>query len=119
MSAAPVQGPLQREDTHHGLEGMGWRLVPKSRAQGEPCPNVRFSASACWQPRCGLGTPAHPKQSMMRFYSQQLRFYGGIGLHARTISLCVLDAGGQLACEATVAASPDTGPADLVLSFVT
>jgi hypothetical protein len=56
---------------------------------------------------------------MMRFYSQQLRFYGGIGLHARTISLCVLDAGGQLACEATVAASPDTGPADLVLSFVT
>jgi hypothetical protein len=62
------------------------------RDQGERCPNVGFSASAFWQPRCGLGTPAHPKQSMMRFYWQQHRFYGGIDLHARTISLCVLDA---------------------------
>jgi hypothetical protein len=31
---------------------------------------------------------------MMRFYTQQHRFYCGVDLHARTISLCVLDTAG-------------------------
>ena len=32
---------------------------------------------------------------MMRFYDQQHRFYGGVDLHARTISLHILDAHGR------------------------
>jgi transposase len=43
---------------------------------------------------------------MMRFYNQQHRFYCGIDLHARTLAVCVLDADGQVAHRATVAASP-------------
>ena len=31
----------------------------------------------------------------MRFYNQPHRFYCGVDLHARTLSLCILDAGGQ------------------------
>jgi hypothetical protein len=33
---------------------------------------------------------------MMRFYTQQHRFYCGVYLHARTPALCVLDAHGQV-----------------------
>jgi transposase len=40
----------------------------------------------------------------MRFYNQQHRFYCGVDLHARTLSLCVLDSSGKIllhdACEA-------------------
>jgi predicted NBD/HSP70 family sugar kinase len=43
---------------------------------------------------------------MMRFYTQQHRFYAGIDLHARTISVCVLDATGAVVKEATINASP-------------
>ncbi len=43
----------------------------------------------------------------MRFYTGQHRFYCGVDLHARTIALCVLDADGQVAARANVAASPD------------
>src|SRR5262245_50482541 len=42
---------------------------------------------------------------MMRFYTQQHRFYCGIDLHARTISLCILDAAGAIAREATLDAT--------------
>ena len=42
----------------------------------------------------------------MRFYTQQHRFYCGIDLHAKTLSLCVLDEAGRVAARATVAASP-------------
>ena len=38
----------------------------------------------------------------MRFYSGQHRFYCGIDLHTRTLSLCVLDSGGAIVCEATL-----------------
>src|SRR5947208_11906273 len=44
---------------------------------------------------------------MMRFYNQQHRFYCGIDLHARTLSLHVLDAQGQTALARTIAAGPD------------
>jgi len=44
----------------------------------------------------------------MRFYTQQHRFYCGVDLHARTLSVCVLDQTGQVVAEATVAASPAT-----------
>ncbi len=42
----------------------------------------------------------------MRFYNQQHRFYCGVDLHARTLSLCVLGADGTTALHDTIAASP-------------
>src|SRR5262245_29563658 len=44
---------------------------------------------------------------MMRFYNQQHRFYCGVDLHARTLSLHVLDAQGQTALAKTIPAGPD------------
>src|SRR5262245_27589638 len=49
---------------------------------------------------------AQPPETLMQFYTQQHRFYGGVDLHARTLSLCLLDQAGQVVAEATVAASP-------------
>jgi transposase len=43
---------------------------------------------------------------MMRFYTQQHRFYCGVDLHARTISLCILDEHGRFLHQATIAATP-------------
>src|SRR5262245_34058580 len=44
---------------------------------------------------------------MMRFYNQQHRFYCGVDLHARTLSLHILDATGKTVLAKTIAASPD------------
>src|SRR5215470_10639689 len=44
---------------------------------------------------------------MMRFYNQQHRFYCGVDLHARTLSLHVLDAQGKTALATTIPARPD------------
>jgi transposase len=44
---------------------------------------------------------------MMRFYNQPHRFYCGVDLHARTLSLCVLDDQGHKVLERTIPASPD------------
>src|SRR5262245_51936375 len=43
---------------------------------------------------------------MMRFYNQPHRFYCGVDLHARTLSLHILDQGGQTVLATTLAASP-------------
>jgi transposase len=44
----------------------------------------------------------------MRFYNQQHRFYCGVDLHARTLSLCVLDAQGAVVHhDSTAATGPD------------
>ena len=42
----------------------------------------------------------------MRFYNQPHRFYCGVDPHARTLSLCILDAGGTTVLHDTVGASP-------------
>src|SRR5262245_52565764 len=44
---------------------------------------------------------------MMRFYNQQHRFYCGVDLHARTLSLCILDRDGTIVLHQTLAAGPD------------
>ncbi len=44
----------------------------------------------------------------MRFYNQQHRFYGGVDLHARTLSVCILDTDGTAVFHDTIAASPAT-----------
>jgi transposase len=43
----------------------------------------------------------------MRFYTGQHRFYCGIDLHARALSLCILDAQGAIASRGTIAAGPE------------
>jgi transposase len=44
---------------------------------------------------------------MMRFYSGQHRFYCGVDLHTRTLSLCILDSSGVIVCEATLPPEPE------------
>jgi transposase len=44
---------------------------------------------------------------MMRFYTQSHRFYCGVDLHTRTLSVCVLDAAGAIALEATLPPEPE------------
>jgi transposase len=44
---------------------------------------------------------------MMRFYTQQHGFYCGVDLHARTLSLCILDPAGHVRLEKTI---PADGP---------
>src|SRR6266699_7141427 len=48
----------------------------------------------------------HSSETMMRFYNQQHRFNCGVDLHARTLSLCVLDADGTTVFHDTIAAAP-------------
>ena len=43
----------------------------------------------------------------MRFYAGQHRFYCGVDLHTRTLSLCVLDSAGTIALEVTLPPDPD------------
>src|SRR4051812_13567648 len=43
---------------------------------------------------------------MMRFYTQAHQFYCGIDIHARTLTLCILDARGAVVFHDTLAASP-------------
>src|SRR5262249_15479681 len=45
-------------------------------------------------------------ETMMRFYNGQHRFYCGVDLHTRTLSLCVLDAAGDKALEETIPSRP-------------
>jgi transposase len=42
----------------------------------------------------------------MRFYNHSHRFYGGVDLHARTLSLCILDTAGQAVLQQTLPANP-------------
>lgn len=44
---------------------------------------------------------------MMRFYNQQHRFYCGVDLHARTLSLCIPDDKGTIVQQKTIPAAPD------------
>jgi hypothetical protein len=44
----------------------------------------------------------------MRSYNQQHRFYCGVDLHARTLSLCILGAAGTTVLHDTIVPSPTT-----------
>ena len=70
----------------------GRKLVPMGkRAQGQAlAQRGTFRESVSPNHDAGLG-PTHPKETMMKFYTQQHRFYCGIDLHARTISVHTAD----------------------------
>src|SRR5438094_6667687 len=44
---------------------------------------------------------------LMRFYTQQHPFYCGIDLHARTMSLCILDQAGETLVHRNMPATPE------------
>jgi hypothetical protein len=48
-----------------------------------------------------------PKEDMMRFYTQQHRFYCGALLHARTMYLCILDETGTILLHKNLAANSE------------
>jgi hypothetical protein len=43
----------------------------------------------------------------MRFYNQAHRFYGGVGPHARTMYVCVLNQAGSVVFDGSRPAAPD------------
>jgi hypothetical protein len=79
-----------------------------------------------WQESCGLGGSVHVDWvatflwtrwqesveyarggDLRRFYTKQPKFYGGIDLHARTMSLCILHQDGDLLMHRKRPAGPD------------
>ena len=86
-------GPLERLDTHHGLDGMGRWLVPKSSGlKANLGPAWDFQRRADLRNHdAGSARRPTPPETMMRFYNQCHPFYSGVDLHARTLSLCDID----------------------------
>src|SRR5262245_36999809 len=86
------------------------RLVPKVTAGSRPEPvrGVGFSAKGVLRNHdAGSARRPVPKEAVMHFYTGQHRFYCGVDLHTRTLSLCVLDQTGGVALEATLPPEPD------------
>src|SRR5215831_5405997 len=54
-------------------------------------------------PSCAGSGPTQPKESMMRFYTQQHRFYCGIDLHARLLAICIVDQAGNVVLRQQIA----------------
>src|SRR5258708_2355971 len=52
--------------------------------------------------------PTQPRETTMRCYFKQHKFYAGIDLHARTLHICVLDHTGTVVCDKNLAARPET-----------
>src|SRR5262245_37233182 len=50
--------------------------------------------------------PTQLRETAMRFYNQPHRFYGGVDLHARTMSLDILDQAGQVVLAVTLPCQP-------------
>src|SRR3954469_5714147 len=72
---------LQRLDTHHGLFVSGLLEAASNKSPSS--------------------------ETMMRFYNQQHRFYCGVDLHARTLSLHILDATVATVLAKTLPAGPE------------
>src|SRR5262249_29188646 len=73
----------------------GWRQSQRGSFR-EECPS---------QPRCGIRTARH-QEDMSVNYNQPHRFYGGVGLHARSMYVHVLDHKGKTVFEKDLPADP-------------
>src|SRR5436309_1829549 len=82
------------------MASLGW---------AKPVPNVvRDLRGYHLESQHGAGSgPTQPKETMMRFYDQQHRFYAGVDLHARTMHLCILDATGAVVLDKSLPCRPD------------
>src|SRR5215468_887931 len=106
--------PTPRSD-FRSAHRLGSRLTPEGPSDSDsPQPRGRSAAStgySSWPLRIGhtwsSQLQAPNSETMMRFYNQQHRFYCGVDLHARTLSLHILDATGKTVFAKTIAASPD------------
>src|SRR4051812_44195687 len=56
----------------------------------------RFPEGRAFPPRSGIRPLPVPRESMMRFYTGQHRFYCGIDLHARLPAVCVVEQAGTV-----------------------
>ena len=52
-------------------------------------------------------TTREPGGDLRRFYSKPHRYYCGIDWHARTMSVCILDQGGEILLHRPMKTSPD------------
>src|SRR5438105_3068219 len=98
----------------------GWILIMASLGWAGACPNKKAGSRTCLVPTVGFSgkthfpttmraqAPAQTKETMMRFYNRQHRFYCGIDLHARTLAVCILDQAGAVLFEGNLAADPAT-----------
>jgi hypothetical protein len=73
---------------------MGGEPVPRVQGLGAEASAQRgiFRKDAPSNHDAGSGAHAHRKETMMRFYTEQHRFYSGVDLHARTVRLTPLRA---------------------------
>jgi hypothetical protein len=88
-----------------------WRQAPTTHTSADPAPDFaerigRGHFEPVHRPTTRFAGPS-PPEAMMRFYSGQPRFYCGVDLHTRTLSLCVFDAAGAVALEATLPPEPE------------
>jgi transposase len=83
---------------------MGRRCPSYNEVTAEAGPSVdRFRRGVGRGATHGRALADPPPEAMtMRFYTQQHRFYCGVDLHTRTLSLCVLDNAGAIAVEVTM-----------------
>ena len=76
----------------------GPKFVPRvygSRPRSWPV--VGFSGKVSLPNRdAGSDLGPIPKETMMRFYQQQHRYYCGVDLHARSMFICILDQSGEV-----------------------
>src|SRR5262249_31112475 len=92
------------------MASLGWAEArPKgdTRSRASLVAAWHFQEGRAFQPRCGLRPRPTQGDHDVRFYDRPHRFYAGIALHARTLSLCVLDRDGRTAFHQSIAASPD------------
>src|ERR1043166_9336525 len=59
----------------------------------------------CWKLPHTQRIPSY-RETMMRFYTQQHRFYCGIDLHARLLAVCILDHNGSIVYQKQLPADP-------------
>src|SRR4030095_9233933 len=70
---------------------------------------MEASPSAHHGGRLALGKATNERGGdLMRFYTQRHQFYGGIDLHARTMSVCILNSAGEIMLHRNMKASPET-----------
>ena len=79
---------VQRLDTSHGLDGDEPAARPRQNGiNAEACRSVDLSVKCVLRNHeAGSARRPVPKESMMRFYNQQHRYYCGVDLHARNLA---------------------------------
>src|SRR5687767_5942671 len=83
------------------MASLGWAETCPKVVVGIETPSNELSSLI------GAGSsPAQPKETMMRFYVKQHRFYCGIDLHARLLAVCVVDQTGAIVLQTQLPADP-------------